>query len=153
MDDTPGQFVQELRYSLLKKRAGQIALAVILAEACLRFLNALTWFLVVPIIAMVLKGHTESVLFETQTRAPFPWQPLFGAILDFSIALIFVFYLNRWIHHAAPKDGERLAGSDRSSPSEPEMKPQDSEQEGPREVLYNLVGDRVSPEDDETSRG
>ena len=69
MDDTPGQFVQELRYSLLKKRAGQIALAVILAEACLRFLNALTWFLVVPIIAMVLKGHTESVLFETQTRA------------------------------------------------------------------------------------
>src|SRR5580700_9341486 len=98
MDDTPGHFLQELRSSLLKKRAGQIALAVILAEACLRFLNALTWFLVVPIIAMVMKGHSESVLFERQTRAPFPWQPLFGSLLDFTIALIFVFYLNRWIH-------------------------------------------------------
>jgi large-conductance mechanosensitive channel len=153
MDDTPGQFVQELRSSLLKKRAGQIALAVILAEACLRFLNALTWFLVVPIIATVLKGHTESVLFETQTRAPFPWQPLFGSVLDFAIALIFVFYLNRWIHRAPAKAGAGLSGSDQLNPPEPKLMRSDSDPERPREVLFNLVGERVSSEDDETSPG
>jgi large-conductance mechanosensitive channel len=153
MDDTPGHFVQELRSSLLKKRAGQIALAVILAEACLRFLNALTWYLVVPTIAGLLKGHTESVLFETQTRAPFPWQPLLGSVLDFAIALIFVFYLNRWIHGSSAEDGMPLVGTDRLSQPEPETRPVRSEPEKPREVLYNLVGERVSPEDDETSRG
>jgi large-conductance mechanosensitive channel len=146
MDDTPGHFLQELRSSLLKKRAGQIALAVILAEACLRFLNALTWFLVVPTIAMVLKGHTESVLFETQTRAPFPWQPLFGSLLDFTIALIFVFYLNRWIHRTSRDDGGTVTAVDSSSQMEPEMTPQHPET--PSEVLYNLVGDRLGPEDD-----
>jgi hypothetical protein len=153
MDDTPGHFVQELRSSLLKKRAGQIALAVILAEACLRFLNALTWYLAVPTIAGLLKGHTESVLFETQTRAPFPWQPLFGSMLDFAIALIFVFYLNRWIRGAPAEDGMPLVGTDRLSQPQPEIQPVRSEPEKPREVLYNLVGERVSPEDDETSRG
>ncbi|MGA8491666.1 MAG: hypothetical protein WB711_14665 [Terriglobales bacterium] len=152
MDDTPGHFVQELRSSLLRKRAGQIALAVILAEACLRFLNALTWFLVVPFIAAVLKGHTESVLFETQTRAPFPWQPLLGSVLDFAIALIFVFYLNRWIHGAPEEDRVGLASSESPHPPELEIKALEPRPERPHEVLYNLVGERVSPEDDETPR-
>jgi large-conductance mechanosensitive channel len=151
MDDTPGHFVQELRSSLLKKRAGQITLAVILAEACLRFLNALTWFLVVPIIANVLKGHTESVLFETQTRAPFPWQPLFGSVLDFAVALIFVFYLNRWIHRTPGESRVPLTAVDQLT--EAEITPHQAPPEGPSEVLYNLVGDRLSPEDDETSHG
>ena len=151
MDDTPGHFVHEFKSSLLKKRAGQIALAVILAEASLRFVNALTWYLVVPTIAALLKGHTESVLFETQTRAPFPWQPLFGSVLDFAIALIFVFYLNRWIHGSSAEDAIRQAGSDALGP--PEVRPLQSEPERPREVLYNLVGERVSPEDDETLGG
>jgi large-conductance mechanosensitive channel len=150
MDDTPGHFVQELRSSLLKKRAGQIALAVILAEACLRFSNALTWFLVVPIIAMVLKGHTESVLFETQTRAPFPWQPLFGSALDFAVALIFVFYLNRWIHRTS---GTRVPLTAVDQLTESEITPHQAPPEETSEVLYNLVGDRLSPENDETSRG
>lgn len=151
MDDTPGQFLQELRSSLLKKRAGQIALAVILAEACLRFLNALTWFLVVPIIAMVLKGHTESVLFETQTRAPFPWQPLLGSLLDFAIALIFVFYLNRWIHRA-PGEGRGPAAVPGPEEIESETPSHQTDPERVGEVLYNLVGDRLGPEDDDSSR-
>ena len=33
MDDTPKAFLEELRTSVLKKRVGQIALAVVLAEA------------------------------------------------------------------------------------------------------------------------
>jgi large-conductance mechanosensitive channel len=148
MDDTPGHFVQELRSSLLKKRAGQIALAVILAEACLRFLNALTWFLIVPIIATLLKGHTESVLFETQTRAPFPWQPLFGSALDFAVALIFVFYLNRWIHRAPGEGGVPLTAVEQLSQTEADITPHQT-QDRPSEILYNLVGDRVSPEDDD----
>jgi large-conductance mechanosensitive channel len=145
MDDTPGHFVQELRFSLLRKRAGQIALAVILAQACLRFLNALTWYLIVPTVGKVLEGHTESVLF--QTRTPFPWQPLFGSVLDFGVALIFVFYLNRWIHRAPGEDRIHMTARD-----EPELVPLQAPPEGPSEALYNLVGERVSP-DDEVSRG
>jgi len=150
MDDTPGQFIQELRSSLLRKRAGQIALAVILAEVCLRFLNALTWYLIVPTVGKLLEGHTESVLF--QTRTPFPWQPLLGSVLDFAVALIFVFYLNRWIHKAPGEDGIPLATPDQSSEPEPEITLH-AQPERPGEVLYNLVGERVSPGDDETSRG
>jgi large-conductance mechanosensitive channel len=150
MDDTPGHFVQELRSSLLRKRAGQIALAVILAEACLRFLNALTWYLLVPAIGKLLDGHTESVLF--QTRTPFPWQPLLGSMLDFAVALIFVFYLNRWIHHTSAEDGVRLTASDQVSELEPEIAPLHASPERPSEIVYNLVGERVSSEN-EPSRG
>ena len=150
MDDTPGHFVQELRSSLLRKRAGQIALAVILAQASLRFLNALTWYLIVPTVGKVLEGHTESVLF--QTRTPFPWQPLFGSMLDFAVALIFVFYLNRWIHRAPAEDGIRVTAPDQLSEPAPEIVPLQAQRETPEEVLYNLVGERVSPDNDETSR-
>ena len=129
MDDTPKQFIQELRSSLLKKRAGQIALAVILAEACLRFLNAVTWFLVVPTVAAVLRGHTESVLFETKN--PFPWQQLFGSVLDFVLAVIFVFYLNRWIQSRPDKEERPLPAV------EGEI----------GEIQYNLVGDQITPKD------
>jgi large-conductance mechanosensitive channel len=149
MDDTPGHFVEELRSSLLKKRAGQIALAVILAEACLRFLNALTWFLIVPTVGALLKGHTESVLF--QTRVAFPWRQLLGSVLDFGVALIFVFYLNRWIHR--PPGETPLTISVPLSEPEPEVTPVKAQPDEPSEVLYNLVGERVSPEDDDTSRG
>jgi large-conductance mechanosensitive channel len=149
MDDTPGHFVQELRSSVLRKRAGQIALAVILAEACLRFLNALTWFLIVPIVGTLLNGHTESVLF--QTRVAFPWQQLLGSVLDFAVALIFVFYLNRWIHNTPGEEGPPLTAP--GPLSEPEITPLKAQPEGPGEILYNLVGERLSPEDDDTSRG
>jgi large-conductance mechanosensitive channel len=148
MDDTPGHFVQELRSSLLRKRAGQIALAVILAEACLRFLNALTWFLIVPGVGKVLNGHTESVLF--QTRTAFPWQPLLGSVLDFAVALIFVFYLNRWIHRTPSEAAIPQTTPESLSEPEPEVAPPKARSEGPREVLYNLVGERLSPEDDDT---
>jgi large-conductance mechanosensitive channel len=149
VDDTPGHFVEELRSSLLKKRAGQIALAVILAEACLRFLNALTWFLIVPTVGALLNGHTESVLF--QTRVAFPWQQLLGSMLDFGVALIFVFYLNRWIHRTPRQTA--LTVSDPLSEQEPEVMPHKAQADEPSEVLYNLVGERVSPEGDDTSQG
>ena len=96
MDETPRQFAQELRSSLLKKFVGRIAVAIVLAEACLRFLNALTWFLVIPIIAIVLNGQTESVLFKN--HKVFPWEQLFGSTVEFAGTLIFVFYVNRWIN-------------------------------------------------------
>jgi large-conductance mechanosensitive channel len=98
MDDTPKAFLEELRSSILKKRVGQIALAVVLAEAVWRLVNSLTWYLIIPLIGKSLDGHTESVLFETATRRPIPWENLFGSIMEFVLTLIVVFYLNRWIH-------------------------------------------------------
>jgi large-conductance mechanosensitive channel len=98
MDDTPKAFFEEIRSGILKKRVGQIALAVVLAEALWRLVNSLTWYLIIPLIGKSLDGHTESVLFETATRRPIPWENLFGSIMEFVLTVIVVFYLNRWIH-------------------------------------------------------
>ena len=101
VDDTPRLFAYELRSSLLKKFVGRVAVAIILAEAFLRFINALTWFLVIPAIAVVLKGNTESVLFKNQKV--FPWEQLVGSVVEFAGTLILVFYANRWINHPIAK--------------------------------------------------
>ena len=83
MDDTPKAFLEELRSSLLRKRVGQIALAVVLAEAAWRLVSSLTWYLIIPLIARGLRGNTESVLFAGSTNRPFPWENLFGSLLEF----------------------------------------------------------------------
>jgi large-conductance mechanosensitive channel len=129
MDDTPKGFLGELKSATLKKRVGQIALAIVLAAACIRFLNSLVWFLALPIISSLMKGHTESVLFET--KPTFPFEPLIAAILEFGAAIIFVFYANRWIYAKRPKlivsrEQGRLVG-------DPDP-----------EVYYNLTGDKLS---------
>jgi hypothetical protein len=41
--DTPKALVEELRSALLRKRVGQIALAVVLAEGAWRLINSLVW--------------------------------------------------------------------------------------------------------------
>ena len=99
MDDTPRAFIEEFRAAILKKRVGQIAIAVVLAEAVWRFLNALTWYLIMPIIGRFLQGQTESVLFpqfevdDQSLGRTFP-----APILEFLLTIIVVFYANRWIH-------------------------------------------------------
>jgi large-conductance mechanosensitive channel len=117
MDDTPKAFFEELRSSILKKRVGQIALAVVLAEAVWHLVNSLTWYLIIPLIGKSLEGHTESVLFETATRRPIPWENLFGSIMEFILILIVVFYLNRWIHRR-PLPPEEIIGPEYSSVGE-----------------------------------
>jgi large-conductance mechanosensitive channel len=101
IDDSPKEFAREFRSAVLKRRVGQIALAVVLAEACIRFLNSLIWFLLVPFIASLLQGHTESVLFRD--KLVFPWEQLFGSLLEFILAIVFVFYANRWIQGSLAK--------------------------------------------------
>jgi large-conductance mechanosensitive channel len=98
MDDTPKHLLDELRTDLLRKRLGQIALAILLGEAALRFVNSLVWYLMIPIFGRVLENHTESVMFEGAMRAPFPFERLFGSCLEFALTIILAFYLNRWIH-------------------------------------------------------
>jgi large-conductance mechanosensitive channel len=143
MDDTPRHFVEELKSSIFKKRVGQIALAVVLAEACLRFLNAVTWFLVVPAVGNVLNGHTESVLFDT--KQPFPVQQLFGSLLDFGLAIIFVFYVNRWVNKK-PLDSDSRALTE---PATSSAESSGQVVEGGKVQAYNLVGQPVdSAEDD-----
>ena len=94
--DSPRQFVDGLKLTIFRRRIGQIALAVILAESCIRYLNALVWFLVIPAISNVLESHTESVLFKN--RRTFPWEQLTGNTLEFASALAFVYFANRWIY-------------------------------------------------------
>jgi large-conductance mechanosensitive channel len=113
MDDSPRAFAQEFRFAILRKRVGQIALAVVFAEACIRFLNSLIWFLVVAIVASLLNGHTESVLFRD--RLVFPWEQLFGSLLEFILAVVFVFYVNRWIRGSSPKPRSEEANVSRPS--------------------------------------
>lgn len=96
MDDTPRQFIDELRLAILRRSIGQIALAVVLAEECIRLLNALVWYVVIPLIANMLNGHSESVLFARNLN--FPWLQLIGSLLEFVVTIIFVFYVNRLIY-------------------------------------------------------
>jgi large-conductance mechanosensitive channel len=108
VDDTPKGLLGELRSSVLKKRVGQIALAVVLAEAVWRLISALTWYLIIPTLAKFLHGQTESVLFETARSSPIRWDTLFGSLLEFVLVVIVVIFLNRWIQRkpSAPKDEE-----------------------------------------------
>ena len=113
MDENPKQFIEELRSAILRKRVGQIALAIVLAQAVIRFLNALVWYLLIPAISNILENHTESVLFKD--RRSFPWEQLSGSMLEFIASIIFVFYANRWIHRrASPKESSfnPTAGTD-----------------------------------------
>jgi len=136
MDNSPREFAHELRSAVLKKRVGQIALAVVLAEACIRFLNSLIWFLVIPIVASLLQGHTESVFF--QNKLIFPWEQLFGSLLEFILAIVFVFYVNRWIRGSLPKP---------SAPEEAQVfEPPRQEDE---QVYYNLAGQPLSATEQE----
>jgi large-conductance mechanosensitive channel len=138
MDDSPKEFAHELRSAILKKRVGQIALAVVLAEACIRFLSALIWFLIVPFVAWPLRGHTESVLFAN--KLVFPWEQLFGSLLEFILAIVFVFYVNRWIQGSLPKPTIPGETHVRESPQEDEQ------------VYYNLAGQPLSPTEQETRK-
>jgi large-conductance mechanosensitive channel len=97
VDDTPKAFLEELRSSLLKRTVGQIALAVVLAEAFWRLVTSLTWYLIIPGIGKALRGNTESVFFKNSSAYPFPWEKLFGSLLEFGLVVILMFYLNRWV--------------------------------------------------------
>jgi large-conductance mechanosensitive channel len=110
VDDSPKAFFEELRASLLRKRVGQIALAVILAQAAWRLITALTWYLIVPAMGKALRGNTESVLFARASFNPFPWENLFGSLLEFALTLILVFYLNRWVHRRPTPDSNDEPG-------------------------------------------
>jgi large-conductance mechanosensitive channel len=93
----PKAFFEELRSGILKKRVGQIALAVVLAQAIWRFVSSLTWYLIIPVLGR-LQGQSESVLFSKSTARPIPLENLSGSTLEFVFTVIVVFYLNRWIH-------------------------------------------------------
>lgn len=97
MDETPKGLLREFRASVLKKRVGQIALAVLLAQAALQLITTVTWYLIIPVMAKFLRGQTESVLFEKSADSPIRWDTLFGSVLIFLLVLILVLYLNRWI--------------------------------------------------------
>lgn len=134
MDDSPKAFFEELRASLLRKRVGQIALAVILAQAAWRLVIALTWNLIVPLIGKALHGNTESVLFARANSNPFPWENLFGSLLEFALTVIMVFYLNRWVHR-------RRAPEQNGQPSLQAPEPE-----------YSLTGEELNAEQDEPQR-
>lgn len=78
MDDTPKAFLEEIRTSILKKRVGQIALAVILAQAVWRLIRAVTWYVFIPLVGRMFAGSGESVLFKKAAAVPVPWDNLLG---------------------------------------------------------------------------
>lgn len=143
MDDSPTAFVSELKHAILKKRVGQIALAIVLGEEILRFIGALTWNLFIPVIGRILEGHTESVLFEGPTRRPIPWENLAGSILELVFTIIVVFYLNRWIQKRPTAVNPESTETDASSA---EANVNDAASDGPSsaQVLYNLVGEQIA---------
>jgi len=110
MSDTPRGLLGELRWSLLKRRVGQIALAVLLAEAVWSLIRSLTWYLFLPVLGRLLHGQTESVLFKQAWQAPIPWDNLLASMLEFVLTVIVVIYANRWVERR-PSRHESLARS------------------------------------------
>jgi large-conductance mechanosensitive channel len=95
-DDSPKQVFDGIKFTIFRRRIGQIALAVVLAEACIRFISSLVWYLIIPAIANLLETHTDSVLFKN--RRSLPWEQLIGNTLEFVTVIVFVYYANRWIY-------------------------------------------------------
>ncbi|HEX3321495.1 MAG TPA: MscL family protein [Terriglobales bacterium] len=148
MDENPKAFLEELRSGILKKRVGQIALAVVLAQAVWRLLNAFTWYVLVPIIGKAISGRTESVLFESAARLPFQWESIIGSLLEFTLTVILVFYLNRWIKKPIALETATAEIPEASSPvpspaTTPALSPEPARLQQ-QEVVYNSVGEKVS---------
>jgi large-conductance mechanosensitive channel len=146
LDDTPKAFIQELRSSLLRRTVGQIAIAVLLAQAALRLVNALIWYFVIPLLGRALRGDTESVLFSSATTRPIPWENLFGSLLEFTATVVLVFYLNRWVQRKpVPVSEEPIRKEDVSIEEVPESaagaKPE-----------YNLVGELITGDPDKQQK-
>jgi large-conductance mechanosensitive channel len=111
-DDTPKGLLGELRTTILRKRVGQIALAVVLAEAIWRLVSSLTWYLIIPAIGKFHHGQTESVLFRSATNSPIRWDTLFGSLLEFVLVVIVVIFLNRWVNRKPDRFEEKQATED-----------------------------------------
>jgi large-conductance mechanosensitive channel len=95
MNDTPGAFLAEFRRSVLKRRIGWIAIAIILAQAILRLMSGVTYYFIVPVLGRMFGGNSDSVLFKG-TSDPLPFPKLFGTLLEFGLTIVVVFYLNLW---------------------------------------------------------
>jgi len=119
-DDSPKGLLGELRTTILRKRVGQIALAVVLAEAIWRLVSALTWYLIIPLIGRFLHGQTESVLLEGESSKPIRWDTIFGSVLEFVLVVIVVIFLNRWIQRkpSRPDDDDLTDDSTEEEPLE-----------------------------------
>lgn len=94
-DSTPASFLQSLRTDLLRRRVGFVTLAVLFALACLQFVNNLVWYLVLPILRRIL-SKSGSVIFDDRALE-FPTEALIASVLQFALAIIAVYYLNRWL--------------------------------------------------------
>ena len=92
-DDTPRGFVDELRSAFWNRRAGQIALAVLLAQSGLRLISGFVSYLLVPFIAGFVNRNSESVLFPS--KPAYAWEAFSYLLLEFGIVLIVFFYAGR----------------------------------------------------------
>ncbi len=92
-DATPQGFLKELTSAVWYRRAGQIALAVVLAQAALRLISGFVAYLLVPFVAGFVNSNSESVMFAS--KPPYRWDPFAYLVLDFIVALIIFFYVGR----------------------------------------------------------
>lgn len=92
-DDTPHGFLDELRSAFWNRRAGQIALAVLLAQSALRLISGFVAYLLIPFIAGFMNRNSESVLFPS--KPSYAWETFTYLLLEFGIVLIVFFYVGR----------------------------------------------------------
>jgi large-conductance mechanosensitive channel len=142
-DDTPRGFLDELRSAFWNRRAGQIALAVLLAQSALRLVSGLVAYLIVPFIASFVNSNSESVLFSS--KPPFRWEPLSYLILEFVLVLIIFFYVGRALR---PK---RLRSNEAEEIEIDEQQPaasvgqQVAAADSEESESYTITGEQVNP--------
>jgi hypothetical protein len=124
-DSTPQAFLSSFRSDLLRRRVGFVALAVMLALACLQLLNNLVWYLLIPLFARLI-AHSGSVMFDDR-QLIFPTQQLMASITQFALAVVAVYYLNRWLvgrrrRPAGPPEQDPVVNELGNNPHDPSLR-------------------------------
>jgi len=97
LDDMPKGWWGQLQSTILRSSIGRIAFAVVLAQAVVGLIREVVWYLLMPMVANLLRHQSESVLFERYRDAPIRWDYLFNSFLQLALAVALVFFVNRTI--------------------------------------------------------
>lgn len=97
--------VWEPLYRLAAGRAiVALAAAFVLAEAVVRFIYGVSFYLVLPFFLKLLQSHTNFVASKLDFE--YRIEMLAGSIVEFILAMTAAYCLSRWAHHDEPQTRE-----------------------------------------------
>jgi hypothetical protein len=152
MDEIPRTSSLEWSPADTGKWIGRVVIAVILAEGIWGFIVSVTTNLVLPLLARTMGGDVQSPLYLG--KGDFNIPGLFTSVLELCFAGIVAVVLNAWLQRkpmATRSKAVRVspipAQPAALPPSPPSAKP--AKPKPPKEIHYNIVGEPISPTEEE----